>query len=171
MEKIKTIQPLTETNKWREDFPVDEFKEQFVERREFTKFLMLISGSFVIGQVYIGLQNIFRKVSEQYPITKIASISDIPEKNYLMFNYPKKSDACILIRLSRSKFVAFSNKCTHLMCPVIPKIEEKKLYCPCHAGYFDLATGNPLAGPPPRPLAQVKLKVSGGNIYAEGMMT
>ena len=63
MKETKKIQPISEVTKWREDFPVDEVKEHFVERREFTKFLLLISGSFVMGQVYIGLQNFIRKSS------------------------------------------------------------------------------------------------------------
>ena len=37
MDKLKTSQPLNETTKWREDFPVDETQEHYVERREFTK--------------------------------------------------------------------------------------------------------------------------------------
>lgn len=170
MKETKKVQPLTEATKWREDFPVDEVKEHFVERREFTKFLLLISGSFVIGQVYIGFQNIFRKSDQLPPVKKIASIESLKVNDFITFQYPAKGDTCILVRLEQNKFVAFSNKCTHLMCPVIPKVEEKKFYCPCHAGFFDLATGNVLSGPPPRGLARVKLKFMGGDIYADGMV-
>lgn len=169
MKEPKIIQPITETTKWRDDFPVDEVKEHFIERREFTKFLMLISGSFVIGQVYIGFQNFFRKSNQQSPIKKITSIDGVKINDFITFNYPGKNDTCILVRLTESKFVAFSNKCTHLMCPVIPKMEEKKFFCPCHVGYFDLETGTPLSGPPPRALARVKLKFLGNDIYAQGM--
>lgn len=162
-------QPIDQQTKWRDDFPVDEVKEHHIERREFTKFLLLISGSFVIGQVYIGLQNMFRKQMKGMPVSKITSIDNIPVNGFINFSYPEKDDTCILMRLSDTQFVAYSNKCTHLMCPVIPKMEERKLYCPCHAGYFDMNTGNPLAGPPPRALARVKLKFLNGDIYAEGM--
>lgn len=169
MKETKKIQPIQESTKWREDFPVDEVKEQFVERREFTKFLLLISGSFVLGQLYIGFQNLLRKSTQQSPVKKIASIDSVKVNDFMTFQYPAKGDSCILVRLDQTKFVAFSNKCTHLMCPVIPKMDEKKFYCPCHAGFFDMATGNVLAGPPPRSLARVKLKFMGGDIYAEGM--
>lgn len=163
-------QPIDQKNKWRDDFPVDEVKEHHIERREFTKFLLLISGSFVIGQVYIGLQNMFRKQLKEMPVLKIASIDSIPVNGFVNFSYPEKDDTCLLMRLTNTKFVAYSNKCTHLMCPVIPKMEERKLYCPCHAGYFDMNTGVPLAGPPPRALARIKLKFLNGDIYAEGMV-
>lgn len=171
MKETKKIQPISEVTKWREDFPVDEVKEHFVERREFTKFLLLISGSFVMGQVYIGLQNFIRKSSKLPAIRKIATVDSLAANNFLTFHYPDKGDTCILVRLEDSNFVAFSNKCTHLMCPVIPKMEEKKFHCPCHSGFFDLATGNVLAGPPQRGLDRVKLKFVGNDIYAEGMVT
>ena len=170
MSEMKKVQPLTEKTKWREDFPVDEVKEHYIERREFAKFMLLISGSFVVGQAYIGLQNIFRKSAKQYPIKKIASIDSVKINEFISFAYPNKGDVCYLIRLTKTKFVAYSNKCTHLMCPVIPQMEKKQLYCPCHAGYFDMNSGDPLAGPPPRALARVKLKFMNGDIYAEGMV-
>jgi Rieske Fe-S protein len=44
-----------------------------------------------------------------------------------------------------------------------------RLHCPCHNGWFDLATGNVLAGPPTRPLARVRLEVRGGTVYATGI--
>ncbi len=170
MDEVKAIQPIDEKTKWREDFPVDEVKEHYVERREFTKFLLLISGSFVVGQAYIGVRNFFRKSAQQLPIKKIASIDSIKVNSFISFEYPAKGDSCFLIRLTETKFVAYSNKCTHLMCPVIPQMDKMQLYCPCHAGYFDMNNGNPLAGPPPRALARVKLKFLQGEIYAEGMV-
>jgi Rieske Fe-S protein len=44
---------------------------------------------------------------------------------------------------------------------------QKGLFrCPCHEGWFDIATGNNVAGPPPRPLARVSLSVENGEIWA-----
>ena len=98
-------------------------------------------------------------------------MKNIKENGFLHFDYPEKGDSCLLMRLSKTRFVAYSSKCTHLMCPVVPQMEEKKLHCPCHNGYFELETGNPLAGPPPRALPRVKLKFMNGDIYAEGMIS
>lgn len=171
MDELKTSQPLTEATKWREDFPVDQAQEHFVERREFTKFLLLISGSFVFGQVYIGLRKFFRSSTGQLPLTRIASANQLTVNEFLSFEYPGKGDSCLLLRLSETKYVAYSSKCTHLMCPVVPKMDQKKLYCPCHNGWFSAENGDALAGPPPRALPQVKLKFMNGDIYAEGMLT
>jgi Rieske Fe-S protein len=43
------------------------------------------------------------------------------------------------------------------------------MYCPCHEGTFDLATGRPVAGPPRRPLPRVRLEVRGDEIFASGL--
>jgi len=41
--------------------------------------------------------------------------------------------------------------------------------CPCHHGYFDAQTGQPLAGPPRRPLPRITLALRDGVIYAKGV--
>jgi len=51
----------------------------------------------------------------------------------------------------------------------VPHVEENRIHCPCHQGYFDLASGRPIAGPPRRPLARILLEVRGGAIYATGV--
>ena len=38
--------------------------------------------------------------------------------------------------------VAYSQKCTHLSCAVIPRPEKGVLHCPCHEGFFDLRSGS-----------------------------
>ena len=83
-----------------------------------------------------------------------------------MFSYPTSEDPCILIRTGRDGFAAYSQKCTHLSCAVIPRIDEGVIHCPCHAGVFDLRTGRNIAGPPPRPLPRIELDVDGDDVYA-----
>jgi Rieske Fe-S protein len=51
---------------------------------------------------------------------------------------------------------------------VLPLMSSGQLHCPCHRGYFDMHTGQPLAGPPRRPLPRIALKVQDGVIYAVG---
>ena len=53
--------------------------------------------------------------------------------------------------------------------PSSPASERGELHCPCHVGYFDLATGRPIAGPPRRPLPRIALEVRDGIIYATGV--
>jgi hypothetical protein len=48
------------------------------ERRDFMKFLVLISAAFTLGQVSIGVQNWYRKHSGLPAMQRIASVDDLP---------------------------------------------------------------------------------------------
>ncbi len=165
-------QPIENPEKWREDFPVDIPQDQFVSRREFIKFLLLISGIFAAGQLGMGLLTKLQTSKKNSALINasipIASTSELAVGESKIFHYPKEGDTNLLIRVRDEEWLAYSNKCTHLMCPVIPKVDEGKIYCPCHEGYFSLATGRPMAGPPPRPLRGIALKIKNDTIYAVG---
>ena len=45
---------------------------------------------------------------------------------------------------------------------------NQRLECPCHEGAFDVAAGNVLYGPPPRPLDVIELEVRDGEVWAVG---
>jgi nitrite reductase/ring-hydroxylating ferredoxin subunit len=151
---------------WREDFPIDVPRDQFVARRDFTRFLVLISGAFAIGQLWIALQNLWRRTTGKPPLQRLAGVEDLPVGGSLLFHYPTHHDGCLLIRTAVDQFVAYGNECTHLMCAVVPRVSEQRLYCPCHVGFFDLATGRPTSGPPRRPLPQIVLAVRNGGVFA-----
>jgi len=71
------------------------------------------------------------------------------------------AEPVILIRVAESDFRAFSATCTHLECIVEYQKREKRIFCNCHNGVYDL-TGRNVAGPPPRPLAQFTVHVVPG---------
>ena len=154
---------------WRQDFPIDWPQDLYVERRDFMKFLVLTSAAFTLGQVWIGVQNWYRKQSGQPGIQRIASIDDLAVGGALTFTYPDEHEPCLLVRLTEREFVAFGQKCTHLSCAVVPRPAEGVFYCPCHEGRFDLKTGAPIAGPPKRPLPRVRLELRGRDIFAVGL--
>lgn len=162
--KAEELQP-----KWRQDFPIDIPQDGYVSRREFTKFLVLISFSFVVGQVWILTQKLLRRSTGEAPLVEIASVRDMNIGSTRLFNYPGLHEPCVLIRKSDGNFVAYSQKCTHLSCPVLPDVSKGHFRCPCHEGYFEMDSGIPFAGPPRRPLARVNLEIRGDRIYATGM--
>jgi len=151
---------------WRQDFPIDWPQDLYVERRDFMKFLVLTSAAFTLGQVWIGVQNWYRRRSGQPPVQRITAVDDLAVGASMVFTYPNEHEPCLLVRLGTSEFVSFNQKCTHLSCAVIPRPEEASFYCPCHEGRFDLRTGAPIAGPPRRPLTRVVLDIRGRDIYA-----
>ena len=57
----------------------------------------------------------------------------------------------------------FSSTCTHLACNVIWREDTGVFECPCHSGRFN-AEGEPIAGPPDRPLSVLDHKVEDGNL-------
>ena len=57
------------------------------------------------------------------------------------------SDVSVLVtQPTEGTFKAFSSVCTHQGCTV-SSLKEGHLLCPCHNSQFDLATGQPTAGP------------------------
>ena len=69
----------------------------------------------------------------------------------------------ILVRTSTGEFRAFSAICTHLNCTVQYRDDLQHIWCACHGGQFDL-NGINIAGPPPRPLEQYEVNLSGDDV-------
>src|SRR5215213_6747234 len=65
--------PYHDQPQWRNDFPIDWPQDEFVARRDFTKFLVLTSFAFVVGHAWIVLENFLRKRRGQLPVTRIAA--------------------------------------------------------------------------------------------------
>ena len=154
--------------KWRRDFPIQWGFDNYIIRREFTKFLVMISGATALGNGYFVLQSL-KERHESYAALDIGSADELKPGGVKLFRYPTADDPAILIRLAGGEYVAYKQRCTHLSCPVHFAAERNRLECPCHNGAFDAATGAVLEGPPPRPLPQIILEIAGGRILAKGV--
>ena len=165
------FRPMEEQPDWRRDFAIDWPQDHYVARRDFAKFLVLTSFAFVVGQAWIAAQEMLQGLRPRPPRAKIASLRDIPPGSARTFQFPGGHDPCLLIRTREGSLLAYSQKCTHLSCAVVPKIDEGVLRCPCHEGYFDLQTGRNIAGPPPRPLPKITLAIEGDDVYAVSVET
>ena len=155
---------------WKEEFSIHTADERFVTRRQFTKFLVLTSLGMFVGNLWILVRSLFYGQPE-YPVQTIARVGEIPVGGVKLFGYPRAEDRCILVRLDAETYVAYSQKCTHLTCPVYYSKTRNRLECPCHEGYFSVRTGEVLQGPPPRPLPRVILERRGDELTAVGMET
>ena len=69
-------------------------------------------------------------------------------------------DQPVEVRHVDGRFAARSLACTHLGCKVRWSPENRRYYCPCHAGIFD-AEGVPISGPPTAPLREVPVRLEG----------
>ena len=69
----------------------------------------------------------------------------------------------VLVHLDSGNFVAYSAVCTHQGCTVA--YQGAQLACPCHGSIFDPANGAAVvSGPARRPLPEVPVEVSGGEV-------
>ena len=153
---------------WRDEFSVYTADERYVNRRQFTKFLTLTSFGMMVGNLWILAKSALHR-EPSFPRVAIAAMDDIPVGGVKTFSYPSADDPCILIRTAADNFVAFSQKCTHLSCAVYYDRDQNRLACPCHQGFFSIADGSVLQGPPQRPLPRVELARSGDRLIAVRM--
>jgi cytochrome b6-f complex iron-sulfur subunit len=68
----------------------------------------------------------------------------------------------IVFRNGSGELKAFDSKCTHAGCNV--QFQGAKLFCNCHGGTYDL-TGKNIAGPPPRPLTELRVFEDDGLLF------
>lgn len=160
--------PDEQQPRWRKDFPIDWPSDEYRSRREFTWLLIITSLAFVVGQAWIVVLSFLRGQQRGMSV-EIPGAARLHVGESRLFWYPTNRDACILVRVTSDQYLAYSQKCTHLSCPVIPKPSEGVFHCPCHEGQFDLQTGEPLAGPPRRPLTRIRLEKKGDRIFAVGI--
>jgi Rieske Fe-S protein len=155
--------------RWRRDFPIDVAEDDYVSRRELVKFIVLTSGAFAVGQIWIVLKGLWGRREALAERLAVAAVDEVAVGGAKTFVYPQGSTPRLLVRTGERAFVAYDQQCTHLQCPVVPAIAEGKLHCPCHNGWFDLETGQPLAGPPRRALPRISLEIEDGTVFATGV--
>ncbi len=156
------------SDSWKQDFPIPSDEDSYVTRREFTKFLGLTSFAFFVGTLAAAARKVWKNVTAgRTPAVMIAGVDEIAVGGYKLFRYPTENDPCILLRLEAEKFVAFNQNCTHLSCPVHFESETKQLVCPCHKGFFSAEDGQPVTGPPKRPLTPLSVSVRTNHVWAQ----
>ena len=155
----------TRAGRWQVDFPYGWDADDRVSRRHLLRWAVLASGAlFGATGVLAGLG--YAKQRTRGGRQRIANINDVPAGSARYFNYPEQGDLAILLHSPSGQFVAFGGKCTHLSCAVYYDARQNKLLCPCHNGIFDPDTGEVLAGPPPRPLPRITLRIEDQTVYA-----
>ena len=153
---------------WKEDFPIHRTEATHVSRRDFAKFLCLVSGGLVAGSAYVAIKANFFPTEEVKGEHFICNTSEVPVGGTRSFVIAGSDIPYMLIHLENGDWHAYEQKCTHLSCAVFYKPGTGKIECPCHNGWFDAATGKNLEGPPPRPLPKLALQVKEDKIYVTG---
>lgn len=77
-----------------------------------------------------------------------------------------KGRKVLLMRKADDSILALGTICTHLGCAVHYRPKSRILECPCHQGVFD-AEGNPVSGPPQRPLDKHEVIIRDGKVFVQ----
>ena len=151
---------------WKRDFPIQRKKGTHVNRREFAKFLGLLSGALALSNGAIVIKALAWPDKPLEGDHFVVYADEVPVGE--MFQFEIEGDEkipYILIHLEEDEWRAFEQKCTHLTCAVRYREELQKIECPCHNGWFSADTGEVLQGPPPRPLPQLAVVVREGKVF------
>jgi Rieske Fe-S protein len=133
-------------------------------RRRFVDYLLGTSAFATLAAI---LYPIFRFmvppeiVEAQQNSVLAGKTAEVPVNSGKIFKFGSKPG--LLVRTQAGDFKAFSASCTHLDCIVQYDPNSKQITCACHNGAYDL-TGKNISGPPPRPLEEFVVKVSGDDI-------
>jgi len=73
--------------------------------------------------------------------------------------YETKKQSVVFIDKDGNGYRALSATCAHLGCRVHWNSDQKQFQCPCHGGVYD-RQGNVVAGPPPRGLERLNVRVN-----------
>src|SRR6185369_2603112 len=114
------------------DFPYERSEEAQVTRREFCNFLALTSTTlFVSATVLAGKAALNAGSEPSHAPKRIEGAKSLAPGSSLNFRYPNEDDTAILVRSSEGGYHAYSQKCTHLACPVYFEPVHQRLHCPC----------------------------------------
>ena len=147
---------------WKAQFPVRQSDEHDISRRQFAK--VACCSALAVSAGWVARD----KILPLPPATEpkfVARVEEISVGGSRLFRYPTEDHPAILVRLGENEFAAYSQACTHLMCPVHYQHEKQQFYCPCHEGFFSAQDGRVLAGPPPRALPRYPVEVRDGQIW------
>lgn len=160
-----SVSPRVRGARWRSAFPYHWDADDLVSRRELLRFAVLTSGTLFVGTAVLAVLGWLdtRRRGSPKPIVRASAV---PEGSAYYFNYPEPDDQAMLLHLPGGRFVAYSQKCTHLSCAVYLQPDAQRLYCPCHEGVFDVESGEPVAGPPQRRLPRIALRRDGDMLIA-----
>jgi Rieske Fe-S protein len=151
---------------WEEEFPIDHANAELVNRREFARLLVFLSGGMTVGTAWVAAKDLLSSPRKLTADHRICGVDEVPVAGMLAFTLPGSDIPYIMIHLTDHEWRAFEQKCTHLSCAVYFNAASGKIECPCHSGFFDARTGNVLQGPPPRRLPSLAIEVRSDGVYA-----
>jgi quinol---cytochrome c reductase iron-sulfur subunit, bacillus type len=152
--------------------------ESMTRRHAFTVAVQGIGGlagaAIVLPAVGFAVAPIFHRGKERWE--PVGPTSDFVEDTYRQVVFTETESigdagkTTAYVRRSSKQlgeepgqFVAVSNRCAHLGCPVRFVEAAGNFICPCHGGVYDFQ-GKRIGGPPVRPLDHFQTRVRNGQV-------
>ncbi len=149
------------------DFPIERVEAEHVSRREFAKFLCLVSGGMAAGTGWVAIKDRFLPPFRILGEIRVCLTDEVVVGGTHPFRLEGTKMPFILVRPTEHEWFAYEQKCTHLSCAVYYSPDTARIECPCHKGSFDVRSGRVLQGPPPRPLHRLDVVVKGDEIFVK----
>jgi len=93
---------------------------------------------------------------------RVASTADLAEGDLASFEV---GGTYVAVARVDGEYYAFDDTCTHRACSLSEgELDGTTVVCPCHAGEFDVRTGEVLDGPPPEGVATFPARAAGDSI-------
>lgn len=177
--------PENDTNNEKSKFTADRgwpgsFEGETVTRRSFMTGVALGAGGiasamFALPTLGFALGPIFEK-TEHRALLDVGAVDDFTADTYIpqvvttVAGIGEVGKILLYIRKNDNPtpeqswpFVAISNRCAHLGCPVRYIEAAKSFICPCHGGTYGFE-GEVTGGPPVRPLDRFETYVEEGRV-------
>lgn len=148
-------------------------------RRGFFRIAIGILGGvagLVLGIPLVGslVGNAFRKKTPRW--ARVVMVESLPLGQPTVLSFTNQSSEGYLretvvrnvwaVRRSATEVTVYSPICTHLGCRYDWEPNSGRFLCPCHGSLFAL-DGKVLAGPAPRPLDTLPVKIENGELFVE----
>ena len=156
------------------------FEGETVTRRSFMTGVALTAGGvasamFALPALGFALGPLFEKTNhisllDVGPVTDFPADTFVPQVVTTTAGIGEVGKTLVYIRKNDNPtpkqswpFVAISNRCAHLGCPVRYIEAAKSFICPCHGGTYNFE-GEVTGGPPVRPLDRFETYVQDGRV-------
>ncbi len=146
---------------WKSEFPIEQNEEFQVTRRGFG---VMCYGATAAGIAGLTLAALLPDSNETTPFAACLVDALAPGSSKVVTD-PRSGNSILLIHLPSDEWRAYSQNCTHLLCPVHYDAERDHIFCPCHHGVFDSQSGKAVAGPPRKPLPSYRVETRDGVVY------
>jgi menaquinol-cytochrome c reductase iron-sulfur subunit len=159
------------------------FEGETVTRRRFMDVTangagIIAAASFTLPALGFALWPVFKSTPHRWET--VGTVDAFPENNYIPVvvtltpGIGEAGKATVYVRKRNpaidtdaydrdTSFIALSDRCAHLGCPVRWVDAAERFICPCHGGVYDLL-GRPVGGPPVRPLDRFYTRVVGNEV-------